>query len=244
MSSFSLRNHLKIDSVSYSEVINQIKKKNLDEAKFIATLNVDQYINLRESDQVAEIYRSHYLNIVDGQAFGWLLRINFRNFREFKRIAGVDLTREILKLKQIDVAILGSDKDELLKTVKQIHWKANLTYHNPMPNSQIYEKNFVQELRKMIEIKKPHVVFLCLGSPKQEQYMSLYLKDLPTYFVGVGGTFAMLSGKHKRAPRFVQVIGFEWLFRWIQEPRRLKARYVKNIVIFPKLLLFAFLRKL
>lgn len=241
---FRLKNNLEIVSASCSEILKEIQVNDSQESKFIATLNIDQYLNILQSEEVATIYSKHHLNLVDGQALSWLFRLNFRNFREFTRVAGVDLTRAILCQKQFKVAILGSEVNEISETIKRLDWRATLVYHNVMPSDLINESFFIAEIRKRIEFEKPDVVFLCLGSPKQEYYMSRNLIDIPSFFIGIGGTFAILSGKLKRAPRLVQVIGFEWLFRWIQEPKRLSSRYLKNLQFTPRLFSLALFQKL
>jgi N-acetylglucosaminyldiphosphoundecaprenol N-acetyl-beta-D-mannosaminyltransferase len=73
---------------------------------------------------------------------------------------------------------------------------------------------------------KPQIVFVALGAPKQELLMERYLRGVGVPVVmAVGGTFEMLSRRVKRAPRWIQTLGMEWLFRFIQEPRRLWKRY-------------------
>jgi N-acetylglucosaminyldiphosphoundecaprenol N-acetyl-beta-D-mannosaminyltransferase len=67
--------------------------------------------------------------------------------------------------------------------------------------------------------------------------MEQHQGKIQAVMIGLGGVFPVYAGIHKRAPRMVRDLGFEWLYRWIQEPRRLWNRYVTTI---PPFLLLAF----
>jgi N-acetylglucosaminyldiphosphoundecaprenol N-acetyl-beta-D-mannosaminyltransferase len=73
----------------------------------------------------------------------------------------------------------------------------------------------------------PDIVFVGLGFPKQERLINELREILPrAWFVGCGVSFSFIAGEFKRAPELVQKVGFEWLYRLAQEPRRLARRYV------------------
>ena len=79
----------------------------------------------------------------------------------------------------------------------------------------------------MIGRAAPDVLWVGLGAPKQERWMHEHKNrlDVPV-LVGVGAAFDMLSGRRKQAPRWMRDHGLEWLFRLLQEPRRLWRRYL------------------
>jgi len=80
---------------------------------------------------------------------------------------------------------------------------------------------------------RPDVLFVCLGTPKQEKWIARNLKNIQApVTVGVGVAMDMLAGKVRQPPRWVSDIGFEWLYRLIQEPRRLAKRYLVDDPIF------------
>lgn len=85
---------------------------------------------------------------------------------------------------------------------------------------------------------QPNILLVALGAPKQEKWIAQNLKKVPSVklAIGVGGAFDVLSGKISRAPRFMQKIGLEWLWRLMQEPKRL-PRIFNAIVKFPLLVL-------
>ena len=87
-----------------------------------------------------------------------------------------------------------------------------------------------------IRAAAPHVLFVAYGAPRQDLWIAKHLRDLPSVRVamGVGGTFDFLAGRIKRAPHIFRSLGLEWLWRLIQEPRRIK-RIRNAVVVFPLL---------
>ena len=74
----------------------------------------------------------------------------------------------------------------------------------------------------MINESTPDLLFVCLGSPYQEEWIEKNKKELYTVklFMGLGGSLDVWSGKIKRAPLPLQAIGLEWLYRTVKEPKR------------------------
>ena len=68
-------------------------------------------------------------------------------------------------------------------------------------------------------------MFVGLGCPKQERWMAAQRGEVPAVMLGVGAAFDFHTGAVRQAPRWVQVIGLEWLYRFSQEPGRLWKRY-------------------
>jgi N-acetylglucosaminyldiphosphoundecaprenol N-acetyl-beta-D-mannosaminyltransferase len=77
------------------------------------------------------------------------------------------------------------------------------------------------EIIESIRQAKPHLLFVGLGAPKQEEWIAKHLPDLPVHLVmGVGGSFDVLSGLVKRAPKIWQKLNIEWLYRLLSQPKR------------------------
>jgi N-acetylglucosaminyldiphosphoundecaprenol N-acetyl-beta-D-mannosaminyltransferase len=80
---------------------------------------------------------------------------------------------------------------------------------------------------------QPDVIWVGLGSPKQEKFMAAHAADLEAgVLIGVGAAFDFHSGRVRQAPRWIQRSGFEWLFRLATEPRRLGKRYLTTTPLF------------
>jgi N-acetylglucosaminyldiphosphoundecaprenol N-acetyl-beta-D-mannosaminyltransferase len=84
-----------------------------------------------------------------------------------------------------------------------------------------------------INDSRTDIIWVGIGSPKQEYWMAAHLGrlDVPV-MIGVGAAFDFLAGVKKQAPRWIQRSGFEWLFRLITEPRRLWRRYLMVVPLF------------
>ncbi len=86
----------------------------------------------------------------------------------------------------------------------------------------------------MINDKKPRILFVAYGAPKQEMWIARNLKKMPTVRLaaGIGGTFNFITGRRKRAPEWMQKIGLEWVYHLIQQPSRIK-RMINASIVFP-----------
>lgn len=77
-----------------------------------------------------------------------------------------------------------------------------------------------------LQDKKPDVVFVAMGSPKQEYLMQRLFKKHPALYQGLGGSFDVYTGSKKRAPKFFCDYGLEWFYRLVKEPTRIKRQLV------------------
>ena len=83
--------------------------------------------------------------------------------------------------------------------------------------------------------KKPDVIFIAMGSPKQEFLMRDFLKKYNALYMGLGGSFDVYSGVKKRAPKIFINLGLEWLYRLLKEPTRF-SRQTSLVKFFLKIL--------
>ena len=124
------------------------------------------------------------------------------------------------------VFLFGAQPDinrEAAQKVKELYPGINLV---GTENGYIGEEGYT-DLIKMINTLQTEVLFVALGSPKQERWIFRHRKDLAVKVcMGVGGSFDVLAGKVALAPRWIQRAGLEWLYRLLKEPRRLKRQLV------------------
>ena len=75
---------------------------------------------------------------------------------------------------------------------------------------------------------KANLLFVAMTSPKKEFFLNKYKAELKSInlIMGVGGSFDVISGEVKRAPEFMQKVGLEWFYRFVQEPKRMWKRYL------------------
>lgn len=88
------------------------------------------------------------------------------------------------------------------------------------------------EERLMAEFlqKKPDIIFVAMGSPRQELLMSRFYEKYPALYMGLGGSFDVYSGRKKRAPKIFIKLGLEWLYRLLKEPTRISRQF--NLIKF------------
>jgi len=99
------------------------------------------------------------------------------------------------------------------------------------------EENIVQDIKN----SKADILFVAMGSPKKEIFLSKYSEKMEVPFtMGVGGSFDVVAGKVKRAPMWMQRLDSEWVFRLVQEPKRMWKRYAVTNSVFALMLVKEF----
>jgi N-acetylglucosaminyldiphosphoundecaprenol N-acetyl-beta-D-mannosaminyltransferase len=145
------------------------------------------------------------------------------------RVNGTDLMLELLAMAEregFSVCVLGARRDVLesaLRRIRARHPKLILRgsrdgYFSPSEEAQV-----VDEIRD----SAPDLLFVAMPSPRKEQFIARHIGRLNVGLaMGVGGSVDVIAGHRARAPRWMQQLGLEWLFRLAQEPRRMWRRYL------------------
>ncbi|OIN07911.1 WecB/TagA/CpsF family glycosyltransferase [Oceanisphaera psychrotolerans] len=189
-------------------------------------VNVAKLVNMRKDAQLRESVESCDIINIDGMGVVLGARIMGHDVPE--RVAGVDLFHELLAMSAVEsfpVFLLGA-KDEVVQTVadKVTHQYPGLTitgYHHG------YFWDDEQAVVEQIKDSGARLLFVAITSPRKENFINRWRDQLGVDFVmGVGGTFDVVAGKVTRAPLWMQKYGLEWLYRVIQEPRRMWKRYL------------------
>lgn len=153
------------------------------------------------------------------------------------QVAGMDVFLNLCNLAEstgVGIYFLGSTNEILAKIKQKLDREypilkiAGMTAIPHLSIEEIYS-NRDTELIEDINKSKAGIVFVCLGCPKQEIWMSQYQGLINGVMIGVGAVFSMYVGINPRAPHWIQQAGFEWLYRLLQEPRRLWRRYGSTI---------------
>ena len=155
----------------------------------------------------------------------WLSRLSHHPLPE--RISGTDLTDALLK-ENIPAFLLGSQKNIL--TIMKNKYPHIVAAYSP-PFTKRFTKQENNLILKKIKQSKAKIIFVALGSYRQDQWVIEHSKKMPRcFFITVGSAFDILSGIVRRAPSWMQHMGLEWLWRiWI-DPKRLVKRYIGDIV--------------
>lgn len=152
-----------------------------------------------------------------------------------EKIAGIELMDGILKKCNENgkaVYLLGTTEDVL----KECERKLLIKYKNLNivgKHNGFFDMDNCKDILEDIKKLKPYALFIAMGCPRQEKFISKYMYELPCkIYMGVGGSFDVFAGKVKRAPRWMINCNLEWLYRVAKEPYR-----IKRLASIPKFLL-------
>lgn len=213
-----------------------------------AATGVSQYIYIANVHMVVEAFwnksfseKVSRASVVtpDGMPITWALRL-LHGIKQ-DRVAGMDVLPALLKRsekKQIPVYIYGGTDSLLFRTRQYLGSHYPDLVINGFYSPPFRELTEEEESRAVEQINGSgaKLVFVVLGCPKQEQWMASMAGKVNAVMIGIGGALPVLVGMQKRAPRWMQNAGLEWLFRLWLEPKRLFKRYAVTNSIFLYLL--------
>lgn len=188
-------------------------------------LNAAKVVMVQDVPGLREIVRSCDVVNADGQSIVWAGRILGVPVPE--RVAGIDLMERLLVSAETNgwpVFFLGAREHVLQRCIQRVEKR-----HPKLIVAGAHHGYFEDagEVAKAVRDSGARIVFVGISSPKKEFFLSEHLRDMGDVFaMGVGGSFDVLAGVTRRAPRWMQRAGLEWFYRFVQEPRRMWKRYV------------------
>jgi N-acetylglucosaminyldiphosphoundecaprenol N-acetyl-beta-D-mannosaminyltransferase len=236
----------KVDALNQDEVISEIKGNLLKSLAphILVTPNAGHLKSINTELEISDIYTSADLSLIDG----WPIAVAAKNASRNKvqRVTGSDLLPKLFAelTKDIRIGIFGGSNEIKIREVLE-HKYPNINIQiidTSQWSNSIYD---VRRLRELVQHNALSIVLLCLGHPKQE-LLAKELKNYdwagsrPDWIMCVGATIDFLTGDQKRAPKFFQVIGLEWLFRLLKNPKKFFSRYFKAVLPSIKLILKSF----
>jgi N-acetylglucosaminyldiphosphoundecaprenol N-acetyl-beta-D-mannosaminyltransferase len=224
--------NIEVMSIYKSDLLKLI----LSSKGVIFTPNIDHLVRLQKDKEFYEIYKKAEFIICDSRI---IQKISFLLGSGIKEaIPGSDLFPDFCieaskySEKKHKIFILGGTTNKITKKAKEnINNFANneivVDYLSPPFNFE-YDEEYLEMVVKRINDSKSNVLAVGLGSPKQEKLIFEIKNKLPNIelYFAIGATIDFLSGEVKRAPQWVQKLSLEWLYRLIQNPKRLIKRYL------------------
>lgn len=224
----------------YEEFISSILELSQKSvSSYVCVSNVHMTIEAYQSDDFCNIVNHADIATPDGmplaKAMKWLYNI------KQDRVAGMDLMPDIMKRAEegnLSIFLYGSTDDILAQIVSKAKIEfPNLSLHTYSPPFRTLDENEKKDIINMINEKNPDFVFVALGCPKQEKWMSEHLSKVNSCMIGLGGALEVYAGIKHRAPQWMQNYSLEWVYRLIQDPKRLWKRYLVTNTLFIILLL-------
>ena len=211
--------------------------------QYVCTGNLDHLLMLQKDELFRSIYADADLVVADGMPIVWLSHLNGEVPLQ-ERVAGSDLFWHLARLSHetgVRIFFLGGlpgAADKATQVVLERYPNAQICGSYCPPFETFGTPEAERQIEDAVRAAKPDILLVGFGAPKQEKWISrhCYRLQVPVS-IGVGGTFEMVGGMVKRAPKWIQKSGMEWCFRLLQDPRRLWQRYlVGDLPFFVKLL--------
>jgi N-acetylglucosaminyldiphosphoundecaprenol N-acetyl-beta-D-mannosaminyltransferase len=207
----------------------------------VVTMNAEMVIQAKNNHDFHEVLNKADLVVPDGS--GVILYLTLNGIKQ-TRFAGIELAQSLLRYAESEgencpVFFYGGKPEVVVKAVEK--WQREL------PNLTIagYQHGYINEeehsaLINQLQQLQPKIILVAIGAPKQEFWINQH-KSLcsAAIWVGVGGSFDVWSGTKTRAPKFIQKIHLEWLYRLAQEPKRWK-----RIFALPKFMILTLMEKI
>ena len=195
---------------------------------YICISNVHTTVTSYEDAEYRKIQNGGALALPDGKPLSVLCRK--RGFAGADRVTGPDLMREIFDRSEkcgYRHYFYGSTP-ETLKVLEQKlkeQWRLNIVGLESPPFRALTPEEDAQAVER-INASGADFVWIGLGAPKQERWMAAHQGRVQCLMSGVGAGFDYFAGNIKRAPMWMQKLSLEWLYRLLQDPKRLFRRYL------------------
>ncbi len=229
---------IEFDKVSLDETVDQIiGMVRRGVPSFVITPNVDHTNHHRINSEYRQVVKKAALVVADGMPIVWAARLFGTPLKG--RVNGTDLFEALAEAcarEGLSIYLMGALPGVAEECAKNLKLKSpSLRIAGTYSPAFGYLDN-AEESEKMVRLvkeAKPDILFLGVTPPKGETWICRHFEEMGVpVSIQVGGSFDFVAGNVKRAPRFMQKTGLEWLFRFISEPRRLWRRYVIGNPVF------------
>lgn len=214
-----------VSPLTYEGIIDELRKRmTRGEQSTIIAVNPEKVMTAQDNATLKRLINESTFQIADG--IGIILASKLKGGNITERVTGVDMMARLLafaKDEQHPIYMYGAKK-EVLELAK-----SNIERDYPgiviAGSTDGYEQD-EERLIRDIQESGAKILFVALGSPKQELWIERNMNRLPNVqvFQGVGGSFDVFSGTVKRAPKMFRKTGTEWLYRLMTDPSRIKRQ--------------------
>jgi N-acetylglucosaminyldiphosphoundecaprenol N-acetyl-beta-D-mannosaminyltransferase len=203
-------------------------------SRVVCVANTHMLVEASNNHDFKEVLFDADLVTPDGMPLVWMMKL--LGVYNQDRVAGMDIFEEVCRLasvRGISVYLVGSQA-VILKRMRDRLEREFPSLKIAGMESPPFSPSVPEdpELVERINRSGAGVVAVSLGCPKQEYWMNLHRNRVHAVMIGLGAVFPLYAGIQKRAPKIIRTLGLEWLFRLVQEPRRLWKRYMTTIPVF------------
>jgi len=223
---------MRVDATSYPDLVAKVMSwADNAESRAISVATVQVVMEGYDRPVYRQLVNDCDVVTPDGMPLVWFLRAI--GIADASRVYGPDLTLSLLQAaneKHLAVGFYGGSPEALegfLAAVRRHFPNVNVVYAYSPPFRSLSLQEDAKVVRDICS-SGVRILFVGLGCPKQEQWVSTHRGSIPAVMIGVGAAFDFLSGAKPQAPKWMQRNGLEWLFRFATEPRRLFWRYTRQ----------------
>lgn len=215
---------VQVNTENYDQLIPKVFRNIEDKKKsLVVAINPEKLMKAKEDPELKALLNRAEFQIPDG--IGVIIASKLQKGTIRSRVTGVDMMDRVVREAARTghaIFLYGAKPGVADKAAQQLQQ----TYPDLIVAGT--QDGYEPDNDKVIDIinqAQPAILFVAMGSPKQEQWIEQYRNELyPTLYQGVGGSFDVLAGNVKRAPAVFQRFGAEWLYRLVKEPSRLKRQ--------------------
>jgi len=221
---------MRVDATNYAHAAQQVLRwARQDESRYVCVATVNNVIEAYDDPGYGAVMEAADLVTPDGMPLVWGLRL--LGAAAATRVYGPDLTPAVCQLAAehgVPVGFYGGTEDvldQLIDRLVQRYPGLRTVYRASPPFRPLTpaeERRTVEDLGR----SGARILFVGLGTPKQERWMAEHKGQVHAVMLGVGAAFDFLAGRKAQAPGLLQRLGLEWLYRLVHEPRRLWRRYL------------------
>jgi N-acetylglucosaminyldiphosphoundecaprenol N-acetyl-beta-D-mannosaminyltransferase len=219
-----------IDAMDWHEALDTMQAwARMRLPRYVCCCNAHSLVTMRHDSQVREAIEAAHMALPDGAPVAWMMRK--LGLSAQKRLSGPDLMWRYCAVAQREGTpiFLYGNTDQVLQALQarmRLEFPRLIIAGMLSPPFRPLTPDESDKVLKHIHASGASVVFVSLGCPKQEMWMAQNSARLDAVMVGVGAAFDYHAGTLRRAPRWMQRAGLEWLHRLCTEPRRLWRRYL------------------
>lgn len=232
---------VKINQYNFDETFDTIVHHDFIQPGYICLPDMSVIANSLNDNTLKHILNNSFLTLADGKPLELIAKLNGN--KHISTISGYWLIKKLMN-RDINHFFYGSTNDINIKVISNLRSEfpnCNIVgFLNPpfIELNQIENNEKIMENIEFINRIKPDIIWVGISSPKQDYIMHHFHKKLNRgIMIGVGGVLDYLSGNQKISPEWIKAIGLRWLYRLLQEPRRLHKKYFNTILIIIKYLL-------
>jgi N-acetylglucosaminyldiphosphoundecaprenol N-acetyl-beta-D-mannosaminyltransferase len=221
---------VRIDATSYAEATRRVLEwARRGESCYVCCAAVNNIMEARRSLEYRAVMDQAELVTSDGMPLVWMLRR--LGVRSATRVYGPELMSLVLEAAGdagVPVGFYGGGDavlGRLLGMVREQFPRTTVAFAEAPPFRELTPEED-RRVTQSMQDAGVRILFVGLGSPKQDRWMHAHKDRVPAVMLGVGAAFDFLAGAKPQAPRWMQASGLEWAFRLASEPRRLWRRYL------------------